>query len=159
MLFAKFELVFKYISNLGLLSCCIIVIWLQSISVDSKFNVLYIYLSKEYPSELSNNQSPDLGHCWAGTIQGDHKRVCYLQKNLQILHTILQSDCHWNVEELYDVNHFQEMCCYRHPCVATVADYVLLLFIYFYFIFLFTVRSQKLLDRLSQNFQGLCILM
>ena len=36
---------------------------------------------------------------------------------------------------------------YRHPCVAKVADYVLLLFIYLFFIFfLFTVRSQKLLD-------------
>ena len=39
---------------------------------------------------------------------------------------------------------------------TAVADYVLLLFNYF--IFLFTVRSQKLLDRFSPNFQELCIL-
>ena len=34
-------------------------------------------------------------------------------------------------------------------CFATV---------YFFYFFLFTVRSQKLLDRFSPNFQGLCIL-
>ena len=42
-----------------------------------------------------------------------------------------------------------------------VADYVLPLFIFFIFFiyfFLFTVRSQKLLDRFSPNFQELCIL-
>ena len=32
------------------------------------------------------------------------------------------------------------------------------LFIFFIFFFLFTVRSQKLLDRFTQNFQELCIL-
>ena len=68
---------------------------------------------------------------------------------------------------------------YRQPCVASQpimfcyglfflsaalrsksADYVLRRFIlfYFFFIFLFTVRSQKLLDRFTQNFQELCIL-
>ena len=67
---------------------------------------------------------------------------------------------------------------YRQPCVATqpimfyvglfllsaalrsnAADYVLRRFIFFiFFIFLFTVRSQKLLDRFTQNFQELCIL-
>ena len=44
---------------------------------------------------------------------------------------------------------------YRHPCVATVADYVLLRFLKK---ILFTVHSQKLLDRFSPNFQELCIL-
>ena len=41
------------------------------------------------------------------------------------------------------------------------ADYVLLRFIFIFFIFfifLFTVRSQKLPDRFSPNFQELCIL-
>ena len=38
------------------------------------------------------------------------------------------------------------------------ADYVLRRFIFYFFIFLFTVRSQKLLDRFTQNFQELCIL-
>ena len=68
---------------------------------------------------------------------------------------------------------------YRQPCVATqpimfcysllsaalrsnAADYVLLRFIYLFFFlfifFLFTVRSHKLPDRFSQNFQELCIL-
>ena len=50
------------------------------------------------------------------------------------------------------------LCNYQHPCplpcVATLADYVLLLFIYF----LFNVRSQKLFNRFSPNFQELCIL-
>ena len=45
---------------------------------------------------------------------------------------------------------------------SNAADYVLRRFIYFYFFFiyffLFTVRSQKLLDRFTQNFQELCIL-
>ena len=44
---------------------------------------------------------------------------------------------------------------------SNAADYVLRRFIYFlffFFFFLFTVRSQKLLDRFTQNFQELCIL-
>ena len=46
------------------------------------------------------------------------------------------------------------------PLRSNGADYVLPLFILFFifFIFLFTVRSQKLLNRFSQNFQELCIL-
>ena len=50
---------------------------------------------------------------------------------------------------------------YRHPCVATepIMFYFCLFFIFFYFFyFLFTVRSQKLPDRFSPNFQELCIL-
>ena len=48
---------------------------------------------------------------------------------------------------------------YRQPCVATqpIMFYVGL-FIYLFIFFLFTVRSQKLLDRFTQNFQELCIL-
>ena len=46
---------------------------------------------------------------------------------------------------------------------SNAADYVLRRFIYLFilfifFYFLFTVRSQKLLDRFTQNFQELCIL-
>ena len=42
---------------------------------------------------------------------------------------------------------------------SNAADYVLRQFIYFFiYFFLFTVRSQKLLDRFTQNFQELCIL-
>ena len=40
---------------------------------------------------------------------------------------------------------------------SNAADYVLRRFIFLLF-FLFTVRSQKLLDRFTQNFQELCIL-
>ena len=46
---------------------------------------------------------------------------------------------------------------YRQPCVATQP----IMFCYGLFIFiflLFTVRSQKLPNRFSQNFQELCIL-
>ena len=41
---------------------------------------------------------------------------------------------------------------------SNAADYVLPLFIFFIFIFLFNSCSQKLLDRISPNFQELCIL-
>ena len=44
---------------------------------------------------------------------------------------------------------------YRQPCVATRR--LCFTSVYYYF-FLFTVRSQKLLDRFTQNFQELCIL-
>ena len=48
---------------------------------------------------------------------------------------------------------------YRHPCVATEPImFCYGLFIFFIYFFLFTVRSQKLLDRFSPNFQELCIL-
>ena len=41
---------------------------------------------------------------------------------------------------------------------APIMFYVGLFFFFFFFFFLFTVRSQKLLDRFTQNFQELCIL-
>ena len=73
------------------------------------------------------------------------------------------------------MNAFFNVLYYRQPCVATqpimfyvgllsaalrsnAADYVLRRFIFFFIFFLFTVRSQKLLDRFTQNFQELCIL-
>ena len=60
----------------------------------------------------------------------------------------------------YEVNEVMSIRYYRQPCVATqAADYVLPLFILFFiYFFLFTVRSQKLPDRFSRNFQELCIL-
>ena len=45
---------------------------------------------------------------------------------------------------------------YRQPCVATRR--LCFATVYFFYIFLFNVRSQKLPDRFSQNFQELCIL-
>ena len=54
------------------------------------------------------------------------------------------------------------LCLLSAPLRSNGADYVLLLFIYLFFIlffiFSFTVRSQKLPDRFSPNFQELCIL-
>ena len=44
------------------------------------------------------------------------------------------------------------------PLRSNGADYILLLFILYFIFILFTVRSQKLLDRFSPNFQELCIL-
>ena len=47
---------------------------------------------------------------------------------------------------------------YRQPCVATQSImFYVGLFLFFSF-FLFTLRSQLLLDRFTQNFQELCIL-